>query len=92
MLAHVMLSLTASSYLFIFYGLIVVVHQRPWWDAQYFIPIMGMLLGNTISGISIGLATILEEVSTGVISGGLSRVVCFPDNARFSDDVFPEQP
>lgn len=32
---------------------------------QYLIPLLGMLLGNTISGISIGLAAVIEELSSG---------------------------
>ena len=35
-------------------------------QAQYFIPILGMLLGNAISGVSVGLSTLLEELATGV--------------------------
>lgn len=32
---------------------------------QYLIPIMGMLLGNTISGVSVGLSNVLEDLSAG---------------------------
>ncbi len=32
-------------------------------QAQYFIPILGMLLGNAISGVSVGLSTLLEELA-----------------------------
>lgn len=35
-------------------------------QAQYFIPILGMLLGNAISGVSVGLSTLLEELATGL--------------------------
>ncbi len=34
-------------------------------QAQYFIPILGMLLGNAISGVSVGLSTLLEELASG---------------------------
>lgn len=33
------------------------------------IPILGMVLGNTISGISLGLVTTVEELMTGVWVG-----------------------
>ena len=36
-------------------------------QAQYFIPILGMLLGNAISGVSVGLTTLLEELATGLL-------------------------
>ncbi len=36
-------------------------------QAQYFIPILGMLLGNAISGVSVGLSTLLEELATGLL-------------------------
>ena len=38
---------------------------HPWWDAQYLIPMLGMLLGNACSGIAVGLSTVLEELSAG---------------------------
>lgn len=37
-----------------------------WYEPQYFIPILGMLLGNTISGLSLGLTTVLEELAAGI--------------------------
>ena len=41
------------------------VRTQPWWEAQYFIPMLGMLLGNCISSISVGLSALLEEYTTG---------------------------
>ena len=35
---------------------------------QYFIPILGMLLGNGISGVSVGLTALLEEFTVGARS------------------------
>jgi len=43
----------------------VQVRTKPWWEAQYFIPMLGMLLGNCISGISVGLSALLEDYTTG---------------------------
>jgi len=40
-------------------------------QAQYFIPILGMLLGNAISGVSVGLSTLLEELASGARGPGL---------------------
>jgi putative ABC transport system permease protein len=42
------------------YGIGAVIGVRPWWTPQYAIPIAGMLLGNTLTGISLGLETVLD--------------------------------
>ena len=65
MFAEVLGSILASSSVFLTYAMLLVVRTHPWWDAQYFIPMLGMLLGNCISGISVGLTTLLEELTSG---------------------------
>ena len=37
------------------FALIVIIGPQPWYTPQYAIPLLGMLLGNTMNGISIGL-------------------------------------
>jgi putative ABC transport system permease protein len=49
-----------SSMLVTFYGLVAVVGTQPWYAPQYAIPILGMILGNTLNGISLGLETVLR--------------------------------
>jgi len=49
-----------SSMAVTFYGLVVVIGTRPWYDPHYAIPILGMVLGNTLNGIALGLETALE--------------------------------
>lgn len=34
----------------------------PWWDARYAVPILGMILGNAMTGISLGLNTLFNTV------------------------------
>lgn len=41
------------------YGLGLVIGSDPWWDPRYAIPILGMVLGNALNGISLGLETAL---------------------------------
>ncbi|GAB4820660.1 hypothetical protein N2152v2_007706 [Parachlorella kessleri] len=65
MLLQVLMALGIASSLVLSYGLAVVVQVHPWYDAQYLIPMLGMLLGNACSGIAVGLSTVLEELSTG---------------------------
>ena len=67
MLTHISGCVGVSAGVFICYTLLMVVRTEPWWQAQYFIPILGMLLGNAISGISVGLTTLLEEFASGTI-------------------------
>lgn len=42
------------------YGVVVILGVRPWYTPQFVIPILGMLLGNTLNGISLGLETVLD--------------------------------
>ena len=39
----------------IFYFLLIVLALKPWYEARYFIPIAGMIIGNSMSGISLGV-------------------------------------
>jgi putative ABC transport system permease protein len=79
MFLHIMCCIGASASLFICYTLLLVVRTHPWWQAQYFIPILGMLLGNAISGVSVGLSTVVDEFASGrdrvelLLSIGASR-------------------
>ena len=66
MFLHITGCIGASAAVFLCYTLLLVVRTEPWWQPQYFIPILGMLLGNAVSGASIGLTTLLEEFATGL--------------------------
>ncbi|MCR6097757.1 iron export ABC transporter permease subunit FetB [Salipaludibacillus agaradhaerens] len=44
----------------IFYFILVVVQVTPWFDARYFIPIAGMLIGNSMTGVSLGVQRLVE--------------------------------
>jgi UDP-glucose/iron transport system permease protein len=43
-------------------ALIGVLEVDPWWNPQYLIPLLGMLLGNSLTGISLGLDRFLTGV------------------------------
>ncbi|MEW5297273.1 MAG: hypothetical protein WDW36_000493 [Sanguina aurantia] len=45
--------------------LLAVVPVRPALEARYVVPLLGMLLGNSIGGLAVGLAAILEELHSG---------------------------
>jgi putative ABC transport system permease protein len=44
-----------SSFTITFLALTVIIADTPWYTPRYAIPLLGMLLGNTMNGISIGL-------------------------------------
>jgi putative ABC transport system permease protein len=47
----------------LFYFLLVVVRIFPWYNPQYFIPIAGMLIGNSMTGISLGVKSLMEAMT-----------------------------
>lgn len=49
------LSMSISSFSITVLALTTIIDIKPWYEPQYAIPLLGMLLGNTMSGISIGL-------------------------------------
>lgn len=57
-------SMWASSWLITAYALLVVLRGiEHWYQPQYAIPLMGMVLGNTLNGISVGLNTLTSELA-----------------------------
>jgi len=54
--------IVASSFVITGFALVGVLDVDPWWDPQYFIPLLGMLLGNSLTGISLGLDRFLSGV------------------------------
>jgi putative ABC transport system permease protein len=42
----------------------IVVGVRPWFDPQYVIPLVGMILGNSLTGISLCLDRLLEHLTS----------------------------
>jgi putative ABC transport system permease protein len=55
------------------YFLLVVVRISPWYDPRYFIPIAGMLIGNSMTGISLGVSRLVEgfQSQKNLIEGAL---------------------
>ena len=42
----------------------IVVGVEPWYEPQYVIPLIGMILGNSLTGIALGLDRFLDYLST----------------------------
>ncbi len=55
-------SVWASSWLMAALALGVIVRVRPWYTPQYAIPLLGMILGNTLNGASLGLDRLGSEL------------------------------
>jgi putative ABC transport system permease protein len=55
-------SIWASSWLIAALALGVIVRVRPWYAPQYAIPLLGMILGNTLNGAALGLDRLGSEL------------------------------
>ena len=53
----------ASSWLVTAVALGAIVRVRPWYTPQYAIPLLGMILGNTLNGVSLGIDRLGGELS-----------------------------
>jgi putative ABC transport system permease protein len=62
MWADSILSMWASSWMVAAVALFLVVDVEPWFTPQYAIPLLGMILGNTLTGISLGLDRFSNEL------------------------------
>lgn len=57
-----LISVLVASFLITNLTVIGIIQVDPWYDPQYFIPLLGMVLGNTLSGISLSLDRFMEEL------------------------------
>lgn len=53
-------SLFVSSFMITLLCLLVVIQADPWYSPQYAIPLLGMLLGNTMTGIALGMDRLVQ--------------------------------
>lgn len=64
MFRDVALGLLTPAVLTIAYMLTAIVRPGHWFDPQYTIPLLGMLLGNALNGVTIGVKSFLEALSS----------------------------
>ena len=55
------LTLTIVSLTSMLFVMLLVVQAEPWWSPRYLIPLLGMVLGNSLTGISLGLERCLAS-------------------------------
>ncbi len=65
MLKIISISLVLGTIICIAFFLFVVVRVKPIYNPQYVIPITGMLLGNSMTGISIGVNRLYDDIKSG---------------------------
>jgi len=53
-------SLFCSSFVATVFCLLVIIQNDPWYHPQYAIPLLGMMLGNTLNGVSLSLSRMQE--------------------------------
>ncbi len=58
------LSMSVGTLSCLVYFLVIIVRISPWYEPQYFVPIAGMLIGNSMTGISLGVKSLLEGMTT----------------------------
>ncbi len=55
------LSMFLSSFTLTIFALVVVIGTEPWYTPQYAIPLLGMVLGNTLTGIALALDRLTQN-------------------------------
>ena len=50
-----------SSFSVTLLALVVIIRVEPWYTPQYAIPLLGMLLGNTMTGVSLALDRMIDQ-------------------------------
>jgi putative ABC transport system permease protein len=91
------ISLCAGTLISLFYFNMVVIHFSPWYEPRYFIPIAGMIVGNAMTGITLGINTLLgglieqrEKVEGALMLGATPKAASktYLDNA-FDSAILP---
>lgn len=58
------ISMAAGTTSSLLYFIFVVIQLSPWYDPRYFIPIAGMLVGNSMTGISLGVNRLVDGMTS----------------------------
>ncbi len=68
------LAVFGSSFILSGVALAGIIQVNPWWNPQYAVPILGMVLGNTLTGVSLALERFTSDVKVrrGQIEGLLA--------------------
>ena len=91
------LSLATSTLVCMLFFLFIIVRISPWYDPRYFIPIAGMFIGNSMTGIALGVKSLTESmtlqknvVEESLILGATPREATRPIiNSTFDAAIMP---
>ena len=56
------ITMSISSFTITLFALTLIIKNEPWYEPRYAIPLLGMILGNTMTGIAIGLDRLTQTV------------------------------
>ncbi len=71
---YILMAIPSGTLLTLAYFLFLVIGIEPWYDPQYFIPIAGMIIGNSMTGITLGVHTMVNRFTneTAQVRGALT--------------------
>lgn len=58
------LSILVAAFFITQFSILAVIQVTPWYNPQYLIPLLGMILGNALNGVSLGLEQFMESLVT----------------------------
>ncbi|WP_040212808.1 ABC transporter permease [Clostridium polynesiense] len=58
------LSMFFGSFVTILFFILAVIRVAPWYNPRYFVPIAGMLIGNAMTGVSLGVSSLVDGMQT----------------------------
>jgi putative ABC transport system permease protein len=58
------LAMSAGALISLLWFLLVVIGLTPWYEPRYFIPIAGMLVGNSMTGVALGVTKLVDGMET----------------------------
>jgi len=54
-------SMFVSTFVITIFSLVIIIGVEPWYEPQYSIPLLGMMLGNTMNGIALSMDRLLHS-------------------------------
>lgn len=72
------------------FAIFLLVQPEPWYSPRYFLPILGMIIGNTMTGIGLGMETLTTSIKRDLklvedrLSMGEPRFVALGDHIKNS--------
>ncbi|SHE98901.1 ABC transporter permease [Caloramator proteoclasticus] len=93
----VVFSMIVGTLFTLFYFILIVINIKPWYNPQYFIPLAGMIIGNSMTGISLGINKLIDGfknqvdvIECSLMLGASPKDACKPilDNA-FDSAILP---